>query len=62
MLTCALQNIKEGLEGRPASWYSDVFNLIFPNIDREKANKTNYAPEEKSETTSKSESSSEKDD
>ena len=57
-----MQNIKEGLEGRPASWYSDVFNLIFPNIDREKANKTNYTPEEKSETTSKSESSSEKDD
>ncbi|KAK4033308.1 Lon protease C-terminal proteolytic domain-containing protein [Parachaetomium inaequale] len=33
------QNIKEGIEGRPASWYSEVFDLIFPNLDREKANK-----------------------
>lgn len=33
------QNIKEGIEGRPASWYSEVFDLIFPNLDHEKANK-----------------------
>lgn len=33
------QNIKEGIEGRPASWYSEVFDLIFPNLDREKANR-----------------------
>ncbi|SPQ23692.1 b69d3d16-0192-4aa5-841e-f8306b00f70e [Thermothielavioides terrestris] len=33
------ENIKEGIEGRPASWYSEVFDLIFPNLDREKANK-----------------------
>ena len=32
------QNIKDGIEGRPASWYSDIFELVFPNIDREKAN------------------------
>ncbi|KAL2120481.1 hypothetical protein VTJ04DRAFT_4508 [Mycothermus thermophilus] len=32
------ENIKEGLEGRPVSWYSEVFELIFPNLDREKAN------------------------
>ncbi|KAI1099909.1 ATP-dependent protease La [Jackrogersella minutella] len=33
------ENIKEGIEGRPASWYSDVFGLVFPNIDREQANR-----------------------
>ncbi len=33
-----LQNIKEGIEGRPAKWYSDVFDLVFPNMDQEKAN------------------------
>ncbi|KAK4126308.1 ATP-dependent protease La [Parathielavia appendiculata] len=33
------ENIKEGIEGRPASWYSEVFDLIFPNLDREKANR-----------------------
>ncbi|KAK8079862.1 lon protease-like protein [Apiospora hydei] len=24
------ENIKEGIEGRPASWYKDVFELVFP--------------------------------
>ncbi|KAI1409352.1 ATP-dependent protease La [Hypoxylon sp. FL1857] len=33
------ENIKEGLEGRPASWYSEIFELVFPNLDREQANK-----------------------
>jgi Lon-like ATP-dependent protease len=33
------QNIKEGLEGRPASWYSDVFDLAFHNLDKERASK-----------------------
>ncbi|KAH6659715.1 lon protease [Truncatella angustata] len=33
------ENIKEGLEGRPARWYSEVFDLVFPNVDREVANK-----------------------
>ncbi|KAI0150427.1 lon protease [Xylariaceae sp. FL1272] len=32
------ENIKEGIEGRPASWYTDVFDLVFPNLDKEKAN------------------------
>lgn len=36
MLT-ALQNIKEGIEGRPASWYSEIFDIIFPTLDHEKA-------------------------
>ncbi|KAH8889701.1 ATP-dependent protease La, partial [Thozetella sp. PMI_491] len=32
------ENIKEGIEGRPVSWYSAVFDLVFPNLDKEKAN------------------------
>jgi len=31
------QNIKEGLDGRPASWYSEVFDLAFHNLDKERA-------------------------
>lgn len=31
------QNIKEGIEGRPASWYGEIFDIIFPNLDHEKA-------------------------
>ncbi|KAI9774659.1 MAG: ATP-dependent Lon protease pim1 [Geoglossum simile] len=30
-------NIKEGLEGHPASWYSDVFDLVFSDLDKEHA-------------------------
>lgn len=33
------QNIKEGIEGHPVAWYSDVFNLIFPDLNKEAANK-----------------------
>jgi Lon-like ATP-dependent protease len=33
-----MQNIKEGIEGRPAKWYSDVFDLVFPGLDKEEAN------------------------
>ncbi|KAI5788354.1 lon protease-like protein [Geopyxis carbonaria] len=32
------ENIKEGLEGKPATWYSDVFELAFHDLDRTKAN------------------------
>lgn len=35
---CVCQNIKEGIEGRPAKWYSDVFDLVFPNVDQKEAN------------------------
>ncbi|MCJ1313108.1 ATP-dependent Lon protease pim1 [Agyrium rufum] len=31
-------NIKEGISGHAANWYSDVFGLVFPNLDRTKAN------------------------
>jgi Lon-like ATP-dependent protease len=33
------QNIKEGIEGKPVTWYSDVFKIVFPNVDRDAANK-----------------------
>jgi hypothetical protein len=32
------QNIKENIEGHAVDWYSDVFDLIFPDIDPNKAN------------------------
>jgi Lon-like ATP-dependent protease len=33
------QNIKEGIEGKPVGWYSDVFKIVFPDVDRDVANK-----------------------
>jgi Lon-like ATP-dependent protease len=32
------QNIKEGIEGKPVEWYSDVFKLVFPDIDEAQVN------------------------
>ncbi|KAL8828272.1 MAG: hypothetical protein Q9170_006675 [Blastenia crenularia] len=32
------ENIKEGIQGHPASWYSEVFDLVFPDLDREATN------------------------
>ncbi|KAI8629030.1 lon protease [Xylariaceae sp. FL1651] len=55
------ENIKEGLEGRPASWYKDIFDLVFPNLDKEKANICKIC-EWKKEHGSNSSSSSDKDD
>ena len=37
-LTFLLQNIKENIEGHAVDWYSDVFDLIFPDVDAEQAN------------------------
>ncbi|KAI1805219.1 ATP-dependent protease La [Daldinia bambusicola] len=34
------ENIKEGIEGRPASWYNEIFEVVFPNLDREQANRS----------------------
>ncbi len=33
-----IQNIKEGIEGHAVGWYSEVFDLVFPELDREQAN------------------------
>lgn len=38
-LRVLLQNIKEGIQGHAASWYADVFNLVFPNLDVEAVNR-----------------------
>uniref|UniRef100_A0A364L2K5 Lon protease homolog, mitochondrial n=1 Tax=Talaromyces amestolkiae TaxID=1196081 RepID=A0A364L2K5_TALAM len=32
------ENIKEGIEGHAVNWYSDVFNIVFADLDREAAN------------------------
>ncbi|KAL1956126.1 hypothetical protein VTO42DRAFT_7645 [Malbranchea cinnamomea] len=32
------ENIKIGIEGHPVSWYSEVFDLVFNDLDREAAN------------------------
>ena len=38
MLTTS-QNIKEGIEGRPVQWYHEVFDIVFPDLDKEAVNK-----------------------
>ncbi|KAI4213597.1 MAG: hypothetical protein LQ351_003821 [Letrouitia transgressa] len=32
------ENIKSGIEGHAVDWYSDVFDLVFPDLDHEAAN------------------------
>ena len=32
------QNIKEGIEGHAVDWYSDVFDIVFPDVDTHKIN------------------------
>ncbi|KAJ9630592.1 ATP-dependent Lon protease pim1 [Taxawa tesnikishii (nom. ined.)] len=32
------ENIREGIEGKPVSWYSDVFKLVFPDVDATQVN------------------------
>jgi Lon-like ATP-dependent protease len=39
MCTNASQNIKEGIEGRPVQWYKEVFDIVFPDLDKDAANK-----------------------
>ncbi|KAI1180724.1 lon protease [Nemania sp. FL0916] len=50
------ENIKEGIEGRPASWYKDIFDLVFPALDREKANTCRICEWKKEHGSSSSES------
>ncbi|KAF2877346.1 Lon protease C-terminal proteolytic domain-containing protein [Massariosphaeria phaeospora] len=33
------ENIKADIEGRPVGWYSDVFKIVFPDLDKETGNK-----------------------
>ncbi|KAK4499372.1 hypothetical protein PRZ48_009885 [Zasmidium cellare] len=32
------ENIKEGIEGKPVDWYSDVFKLVFSDVEEAQAN------------------------
>ncbi|KAL8802747.1 MAG: hypothetical protein Q9200_006478 [Gallowayella weberi] len=32
------ENIKEGIEGHAANWYSEIFDLVFPDLDHDAAN------------------------
>ncbi|KAK3678316.1 ATP-dependent Lon protease pim1 [Recurvomyces mirabilis] len=32
------ENIKQGIEGKPVDWYSDVFDLVFPGVNAEEVN------------------------
>ncbi|TDZ37692.1 Lon protease-like protein [Colletotrichum spinosum] len=57
------ENIKEGIEGKPVDWYSDVFELIFPEVDREAANKSRVpAKKEKEKKNKKRDDSDDEDD
>ncbi|KAL8861324.1 MAG: hypothetical protein Q9178_002196 [Gyalolechia marmorata] len=33
-----MQNIKEGIEGHAVSWYSEIFDLVFSDLDHDAAN------------------------
>ena len=32
-----MQNIKEGIQGHAVSWYSEIFDLVFPDLDHDAA-------------------------
>jgi Lon-like ATP-dependent protease len=32
-----MQNIKDGIEGHPVSWYSQVFDILFSDLDHDGA-------------------------
>jgi len=52
------ENIKENIEGHAVDWYSDVFDLIFPDVDVEDANnrwKEHLKEPEKKDRTMKAE-------
>jgi Lon-like ATP-dependent protease len=54
------ENIKEGIEGHPVSWYTDVFDIVFPSLDRDLANKCKVC-EWKDQQKQKGESSAHED-
>ncbi|KAI1940508.1 ATP-dependent Lon protease pim1 [Ophidiomyces ophidiicola] len=49
------QNIKEGIDGHAVSWYSEVFDLVFKNIDHTMANNVWKAQLSDPENTTKKE-------
>ncbi|KAF1811936.1 lon protease like, mitochondrial [Eremomyces bilateralis CBS 781.70] len=56
------ENIKEDIEGKPVAWYSDVFNIIFPNLDQERVGKLWQKQLEKPKRRDDEDRGSEKDD
>ncbi|KAI3337722.1 lon protease [Ustulina deusta] len=50
------ENIKKGIEGRPASWYKEIFELVFPSLDKQKANTCRICEWKKEHESSSSES------
>ncbi|CAM1511586.1 Fc.00g090990.m01.CDS01 [Cosmosporella sp. VM-42] len=55
------QNIKEGLEGHPVAWFPEVFDLVFPDLDREQANKCKICEWKEQNDKSKSDRSEDDD-
>ncbi|KAG5984789.1 ATP-dependent Lon protease pim1 [Claviceps digitariae] len=41
------ENIKEGIEGHAVGWYTEIFELLFKDVDRKKANKSRVARKKK---------------
>jgi hypothetical protein len=52
-MTNFTKNIKEGIEGHPAKWYSEVFDLVFPGISAEEGNNVWKAQLAKKESNDK---------
>ncbi|KAI1430215.1 lon protease [Xylaria sp. FL1777] len=46
------ENIKDGIEGRSVSWYKEIFELVFPNLDKEKANTCRIRKSKEDESSS----------
>ena len=57
-----LQNIKEGIAGHAANWYSDVFDIVFPNLDEAEVSSLWQAQLTKPDKNGKSPKESEDDD
>ncbi|KAK7420058.1 ATP-dependent Lon protease pim1 [Neonectria magnoliae] len=55
------QNIKEGIEGHPVAWYPEVFDLVFPELDRDQANKCKICEWEAQKKKSEKDASEEED-
>lgn len=56
MCVCVFQNIKNDIQGHAVSWYSDVFGLVFKDLDVDRARslwKKELSPPKKEEKRSK---------
>ncbi|KPM44382.1 Lon protease, mitochondrial [Neonectria ditissima] len=55
------QNIKEGIQGHPVAWYPEVFDLVFPELDRDQANKCKICEWEAQQKKSEKDATEEED-